>query len=114
MRLTVALLGLSASLLAFEDIPFAGPDPGMAEARVDAAGAELGNHVVRMRWELKEGALRPTELTNRLTGERYSLAGAELFRLGTRPPEPTGREVEVVLELAPAEVRVLAQSLIHI
>ena len=108
MRAILLLTCLAAVLPAYEDIPFAGPDPGPAQVRLDAQGAELGNQVLAMRWDLREGALRPAELVNRLTGERHSLAGAELFRLGTRAPEPVGGAHEVVVELGATEVRVLA------
>ena len=108
MRVALLLPCLAASLLAFEDIPFAGPDPGAPQAKVDASGAELGNRVIGLRWELRDGSLRPAELHNRLTGERHSLAGAELFRLGTRAPEAPGDAHEILVELGSAEVRVLA------
>jgi len=108
MRAALFLTCLAAILPAYEDIPFAGPDPGPAQVRLDARGAELGNKALAMRWEFKDGALRPAELINRLTGERHNLSGAELFRLGTRPPEPVGESHEIFIELGVAEVRVLA------
>lgn len=108
MRAALLLSCLAALLPAYEDIPFAGPDPGPVQARVDAQGAELGNQVLALRWQLKDGALRPAELVNRLTGERHSLDGAELFRLGTRPAAPVGEAFDILVELGAAEVRVLA------
>jgi len=66
MRAALLLRCLAAFLLAFEDIPFAGPDPGPPQARVDASGAELGKTGHRPRWELRDGSLRPAEPHNRL------------------------------------------------
>lgn len=108
MRVALLLTCMAAVLPAFEDIPFAGRDPGAVEARLDAQGALLANQVIALRWELRDGALRPAELTNRLTGERHPLAGAELFRLGTRAAAAPGEAFEVVVELGDTEIRVLA------
>ncbi len=108
MRLALILSCLAAVLPAFEDIAFAGPDPGAPETRLDASGAMLGNAALALRWELRGGALRPAELTNRLTGERHDLSGSEIFRLGTQPAGAVGEAVDIVIELGSAEVRVLA------
>jgi len=81
-------------------VEFPGPQPGPGHGAQADGRLTLENNVIGAAWNLDDGTLRPVELTNKLTGERFVQAGAELFRLALKPPgcQPEGVVVGVRLE----------------
>lgn len=89
-------------------LDFPGPPPGPARASVDGGCFTLANAALSATWELRDGALRPASLTNRLSGATFDQTGTELFRLGTAADAPGPAGVVVGLRLDPDRVVALA------
>ncbi len=81
----VLLAGLFATAPLRAAVEFPGPQPGKATAAQAAGVLTLGNGAVSASWKVEGGTLRPFRLQDKLTGQTFDQAGAELFRLATRP-----------------------------
>ena len=66
-------------------VEFPGPQPGPTKGTATNGVLTLENNVISAAWQVERGALRPLRLQNKLTGQTLAQAGAELFRLATKP-----------------------------
>ena len=108
--MTLAICATVSTARAGVDFP--GPEPGPARAIVDHGKATLENGVVSMTWKFDKDQLAPETLTNKLTGERFPQAGAQLFRLATKEPVrlPDAAEHRVGISLGAETVTVYASK----
>ena len=89
-------------------VEFPGPPPGKARATQRDGIITLGNDVLAASWSAAGNILRPVSLSNKLTGQAYSQAGCEVFRLATGVPAAKVPEgVAVTIRLAADALRVL-------
>ena len=76
-------------------VDFPGPDPQQAEAQVDQRGIVLENQVLRCRWSLVGGRLRPECVVDKLSGKTLPLGDSDSFRLlVARSPSPEAQLVK--------------------
>jgi hypothetical protein len=107
LRAAVLLLaGLFLATAAGAAVEFPGPQPGTAKIGEQGGLLTLENSVISVSWKQEGGTLRPARLMNKLTGKAFDQAGAELFRLATKPcgalAPQTG--VYVAVRLSPDKV----------
>jgi hypothetical protein len=109
-RLRTALLSvfLCAGLASFAAVDFPGPTPGLAGSSQANGVFTLENAVISGSWRFADGQLHPLNWTDKLTGRSYAQSGAELFRLGLKPPANQPAGVVVAIRLEAERVAVLA------
>jgi len=107
------LFSCLASIASAQDITFAGKDPGVASASVrnqresGKSILSLGNAAIAATWEVADGKLRPSSVTNQLTGLKIDQSTAELFRLTTQAPTPLPPQIEASIILEETRVVVV-------
>jgi len=60
-------------------LEFPGPAPGEARGEIAAHAFLLENEVIACRWQIADGRLRPTTVTDKLSDTMLALSGAECF-----------------------------------
>jgi len=99
---------VASGLLAAEDIPFAGRDPGPASAEAKDGVLRIGNAALSAEWRIEGGVLRPASVTSGLGGSKVDQSGAEVFRLTSQSRAPGSSETEVSITLGDDRVVVSA------
>lgn len=62
-------------------LDFPGPAPGEAGGKMDGTSALLENRVLSFAWETSGGQLRPSSVTDKLSGKALDLTGSESFEI---------------------------------
>jgi len=78
---TFLLLAFSSGGPVKAVMPFPGPDPGAATARLGEGRLVLESAVLAVEWKLSEGRVRLSSLTDRIAGREVHFEAAEAFRV---------------------------------
>jgi len=62
-------------------LDFPGPAPGEANGRIDGTSLVLENQVLSFARETSGGQLRPSSVTDKLSGNSLDLTGTETFQI---------------------------------
>ncbi|MEI6074629.1 MAG: hypothetical protein WCS94_03590 [Verrucomicrobiota bacterium] len=88
-------------------VVFPGPSPGNANSVSGQGNWTLENEVLAATWQASDGKLRPLQLINKLTGQKYAQSGSELFRVSLTAPQ-TNPGVVVAVRLDAQRIVALA------
>ena len=89
-------------------VEFPGPNPGNAKSSHVGEIFTLENNVISESWTITGGTLRPTSLSNKMTGQSFDQSGRELFALATKSDEAKATGTYVGIRLTTSKV--LAQA----
>jgi hypothetical protein len=81
MLATAAILLMAGQAQAQSRLQFPGPAPGKAQAQATQTELVLENNALSCTWNVSKGRFAPERVTDKLSGAKLALRGAECFEL---------------------------------